>query len=84
LIEHVLAIVGYVHTPVVSVQLSVVHVRPSVHVLFVPHTPPPVHMPQPATLMSSQRVPVRGVQVVVLAAVSQIWHTCPGFTVVFA
>ena len=83
MIEHVLPVVGYVQTPVPSVQLSVVHVRPSVHVLFVPHTPPPVHMPHPATLMSSHRVPVRGVQLVVLAVVSQIWQTCEGFTVVF-
>lgn len=64
--------------------MSVVHESPSLHVEAVAHVPEPLHMPQPAALESSQRSPVRAVQLVVLAAVSHRWQNCDGLTVLCA
>jgi hypothetical protein len=67
------------HTPVESVQLSVVHARPSLHVVAVAQTAPALQTPQPAGVPSLQRVPVFGVHDVVLFDGSQTWHTLDGF-----
>ena len=75
---------GYVQTLVESAQVSVVHERPSVHEVFVAHTAPDVHAPQPAVLPSLQAVPVRGVHPVVLLAVLHHRQPLPASTVPFA
>ena len=76
-----IAVAGKVHTPVVSLHVSVVHGAASLHVVPVAHVPEPLHVPQPATEASSHRVPVRGVHDVALAAGVQISHGLPGLTV---
>ena len=65
---------GYAQFPFVSSQLSPVHERPSLQLVFVAQMPAPLHMPQPAGAPSSQRTPARALQVVVLAAESHHWH----------
>lgn len=70
--------------PVLSLQESPVHERPSEHVVPVAHTPEPLHRPQPAGAPSSQRAPTRALQAVVLIAGSQTWHEFAGFTVPIA
>lgn len=64
--------------------MSVVQAAPSEHVLLSAHAAAAVHMPQPATVPSSQRVPVLGVHADVLAAVSQIWQEFDPLMAVFA
>lgn len=63
--------------------MSVVHERPSVHVDAVTHAAAALHAPQPATMPSSQVVPVRGVHAVVLVAVLHHRHPLLGSTVAF-
>lgn len=75
---------GNEHAPVVSLHVSVVHGAPSEQVLAVAQLPDALQTPQPATDPSSQVVPVRALQVVVLTPDVQIWHGLAGFTVPFA
>ena len=72
------ALSACVHVPVASLQLSVVHVRPSVHVVVVAHTLEPLHTPQPSAEPSLHRAPVLGLQVVWLAVGSHLWHGFAG------
>lgn len=66
------------HVPVASSQLSIVHARPSSHVLCVAQTAEALHTPQPAGEPSLQRAPVRAVQDVGASAGLQIWHALAG------
>lgn len=83
-IEQEPAATGYVHAPVASVQVSVVHESASMHVVLVAQLPEPPHMPQPATDPSSQRTPVRGDHDVVLTPEAQSWQSLAGLMVLVA
>jgi hypothetical protein len=67
------------HAPDESVQVSVVHDTPSLHVVPVPHTPLLSHMPHPAAAPSSQRAPVCADQTVDAVAL-HTWHAFAGLT----
>ena len=67
-------LIELVHAPLESVQLSVVHERPSSQLVAAEHAPP-LHWPHVVAAPSSQRVPeARFDHAVGLAAASQNWQ----------